>query len=92
MWKELCNLLNSNRTNKINSISKLIINNKELTNNKDIANALNTHFTTIGKNLADKVIPQENNCFKAYLTDPIKCSLILRPANSDEIIKEIAQE
>ena len=90
-WKELGNLLNSDRTNKNNSITKLIINNKELTNNKDIANALNTHFTTIGRNLADKVIPQDNNSFKAYLTDPIKCSLFLRPTNSDEIIKEINQ-
>ena len=79
IWKELCNLLNSSRTNKINSVSKLIINNKELTNINDIANALNTHFTTIGKNLADKVIPQENNSFKAYLPDPIKCSLFVRP-------------
>ena len=91
MWKELGNLSNSNKTKNNNSISNLIINNEELTNNKDIANALNTHFTTIGKNLADKVIPQENNSFKAYLTDPIKCSLFLRPTNSDEIIKEINQ-
>ena len=91
MWKELGNLLNSSRTNKSYSVSKLIINNKELTNHKDIANASNTHFTTIGKNHADKVIPQENNSFKAYLTDPIKCSLFLRPTDSDEIIKEINQ-
>ena len=91
MWKELGNLFNSNGMNKDNSISKLIINTKELTNNKDIANTLNTYFTTIGKNLADKVIPQENNYFNAYLTNPIKCSLFLRPTNSDEIIKEINQ-
>ena len=49
MWKQLGNLLNSNGMNKNNSISKLIINNKEHTNNTDIANALSTHFTTIGK-------------------------------------------
>ena len=55
----LGNLLNSNRTNKNNSIRKLIINNKELSNNKDNANALNTHFRTIGKNLANKVIPKK---------------------------------
>ena len=77
MWKELGNLLNSNRTNKNNSITNLIMNSKKLTNNKDIAKALNTHFTTIGKNLANKVIPQKNNSFKAYLTNPIKCSLFL---------------
>ena len=60
MWKELGNLLNANKKKTSNSISKLIINNKEL-KNKDIANALNEHFTTIGKNLAAKVIPQVNN-------------------------------
>ena len=41
MWKELGNLLNANKKKTSNSISKLIINNKELKNNKDIANALN---------------------------------------------------
>ena len=52
MWKELSNLLHTNRKNKSNSsnsISKLIVNKKELTNNKEIANALTKHFTTIGK-------------------------------------------
>ena len=91
MWRELCNLLNLSRKNKNNSVSKLIINNNELTNDKDIANELNKHFTTIGKNLADKVIPQESNSFKAYLTDPINNSLFLRPTDTDEIIKEINQ-
>ena len=57
--KELGNSLNSNRTNKNNSIAKLIMNSKELTNNKDIVKALSTHFTTIGKTLANKVIPQK---------------------------------
>ena len=67
MWKELGNLLNTNKKKKSNSISKLIINNKELKNNKDIANALNKHFTAIGKSLAAKVIPQVNNSFKGQL-------------------------
>ena len=56
MWKELSNLLHTNRKNKnnsSNSISKLIVNKNEPTNNKEIANALNKHFTTISKNLAD---------------------------------------
>ena len=91
MWKELGNLLNANKKKTSNSISKLIINNKELKNNKDIANALNEHFTTIGKNLAAKVIPQVNNSFKTYMTDPINNSLFLRPTDTNEIMKEINQ-
>ena len=45
----------------------------------------------IGKNLADKVIPQESNSFKAYFTDPINNSLFLRPTDTNEIMKEINQ-
>ena len=84
-------MLNLSRKNKNNSVSKLVINNNELTNDKDIANELNKHFTTIGKNLADKVIPQESNSFKTYLTDPINNSLFLRPTDTNEIINEINQ-
>ena len=46
------------------SISKIIINNKEMTDDKGIATALNDHFTKIGKNLADKVKPERNHLFK----------------------------
>ena len=72
-------------------MNKLIINNKELQNNKDIANALNEHFTAIAINLAAKVIPQVNNSFKNYMTGPINNSLFLRPTDTDEILKEINQ-
>ena len=54
MWKELGNLLNTKKESKGNSKSKLSINNQEITKDKDIANALNNHFTKIGKNLADR--------------------------------------
>ena len=89
MRKELSNLLHANRRNKSYSVSKLIVNKKELTNNKEIANALNKHFTTIGKNLADKVIPQTNNSFKNYMTNPVNNSLFSRPTDAEEVTKEI---
>ena len=91
MWNEPGNLLNTDKKTKGNSINNLIINNKKLQNNKDIENALNEHFTIIGKNLAAKVIPQVNNSFKTYMTDPINNSLFLRPTDTDEILKEINQ-
>ena len=91
MWKELGNLLNTKRKNNGNLINKLIIDNKQLNSNKDIANALNTHFATIGKNLADKAMPEENNSFKTYLHERISNSLFLRPTDKDEILKETNQ-
>ena len=91
MWKELHNLLNTKKKNKGNSITKLIMNNQEIIKDKDIANALNEHFTKIGKTLADKVRPEKNNSFRNYLTDPISESLFLRPTNNYEVLKEINQ-
>ena len=91
MWKELGNLSNRKRKNDGNLTNKLIINNKKLNNDKDIANAQNTHFATIGENLADKAMPEENNSFKTYLHEPISNSLFLRPTDKDEILNEINQ-
>ena len=43
----------------------------------------------IGKNLANKVIPQEPHSYAMYLTDPIDDSLFLRPTNDEELMNEI---
>ena len=40
MWKELGNLLSTTKIKKGNPISKLIVNNVEITKDKDIANTL----------------------------------------------------
>ena len=76
---------------KGNPISKLIVNNVKITKDKDIANSLNKHFTNLGKNLAEKIVPKQNLTFKTYLTNPVANSLYLRPTDSDEIVKEINQ-
>ena len=77
MWKELGDLLSTTKRKKGNPISKLIVNNVEITKDKDIANTLNKHFTNIGKNLAEKIVPKQNLTFKTYLTDPTANSLYL---------------
>ena len=74
-----------------NSISRIIFDNKILNNDKNIANALNTHFTQIGKNLANKVVSQEPHSYATYLTDLVDGSLFLRPTNDEELLNEINQ-
>ena len=91
MWKELGNLLSANRRKIGNPVSKLIVNNVEITKYKGIANTVNKNFTNIGKNLAEKIIPKQNLTFETYLIDPMSNSLYLRPTNSDEILKQIDQ-
>ena len=89
MWRELGNLLNTNKKKSNNSISRIIVDNKILSNYKDIANALRKHFTQISKILANKVVPQEPHSCTTYLTDPMDDSLFLRPTNDDELMNEI---
>ena len=89
MWRELGTLLNTNKMKSNNSISRIVVDNKVLSNDKDIADALNKHFTQICKNLANKVIPQEPHSYAMYLTDPIDDSLFLRPTNDEELMNEI---
>ena len=91
MWRELGNLLNTSKKKSNNLISKIIADNKILNIDKDIANALNTHFTQIGETLANKVVPQEPHSYATYLTDPVDDSLFLRPANDEELLNETDQ-
>ena len=91
MWRELGNLLNTSKKKSNNSISRIIVDNKILNNHKDIANALNTHFTQIVKTLANKVVSQEPHSYATYLTDPVDDSLFLRPTNDEELMNEINQ-
>ena len=85
MWREL----DTNKKKSNNSVSRIIIDSKILSNDKDIANALSKHFTQIGKNLANKVVPQEPHSYTTYLTDPIHDILFLRPTNDEELMNEI---
>ena len=66
MWKELGDLLSTTKRKKGNPISKLIVNNVEITKDKDIANTLNKHFTIL-----EKILPR-----KSYLNKTLHSKLI----------------
>ena len=67
MWKTLSSILNKKK-NKPNqkSINKLIINAKAVYNDKQIANALNEYFSSVGNTLS-KQISNKNRSYKDYL-------------------------
>ena len=67
MWKALRPILNKKK-NKPNqkSIDKLIINGKAVYNDKQIANALNEYFPSVGNTLS-KQISNKNRSYKDYL-------------------------
>ena len=66
-WKVLNDIMG--RKSKDTQINKINISpNESVTNAKDIANELNTHFTEIGPKLASKIPSNTNKSFEDYLT------------------------
>ena len=65
------------------------MNNRILENDKDIANAMNNHFSQIGATLAAKF--PNNGDHQRYMKKRITPSFFLEPVNNEETIKEIAK-
>lgn len=85
MWKNINSLMKSNK--KAEQIEKIYTNNKTITNEKEIANEMNTYFSNIGKVLDEKI--NNNYNFLDYLSDPYHNSIYLEDTNEEEIIKII---
>ena len=89
MWKTLSPILNKKK-NKPNqkSINKLIIDGKAVYNDKQIANALNEYFSSVGNTLS-KQISNKNRSYKDYLKNSLPRSIYLTPTDEKEICTEI---
>ena len=93
MWKHLGFVLNPNKHNSHNkkSVSKLNINGKTITEDKNITNAFSKYFADVGSNLANKIVKnQPQKSYKGYLSNPEAETIFLSPTNTEEISKEIS--
>ena len=73
-WKTLGRNLQNRKTNKKNKINKIIIDGKILTDEKEIADGMNSFFCTIGENIANNV-SRNNEClhsYRSYLSNKIE--------------------
>ena len=78
-WKTLSPILNKKKNKPSHkSINKLIINGKAVYNDKQIANALNEYFSSVGNTLS-KQISNKNRSYKDYL----RCLLSRENLNSE---------
>ena len=85
-WKNINTLINR-KSEKINLPHQIQTKNKILTNNYDIANALNDHYTKIGQTLSDalnNVKVTTNHNYKKQ--QPIINSIFLAPTDNNEIL------
>ena len=81
-WKVINDVLDKAKKNK--HITKIIHENKEIENFKEISEIFNTYFSRIGVELA-KHIPTTNTSFQKYLANPNPNSLFLFPTNTKEL-------
>ena len=89
-WKSFGSTLNSNKRKNHSNLRKLIIENTEVTEDVDIANAMNNHFCTIGQKINNK-IPGTTGHFKDYLNNQIGETFFLNPVSQSEIMAEISK-
>lgn len=74
---------------KLSNILKLHYNNETITDPKQIAEALNSHFAGVGHVLNNALPSRPRNAFVKYLSPPIQHSLFLEPCNQMEVRKVI---
>ena len=88
-WHAINNILKPQHKSKAQSIKKLLFNNIELTENIDIANALNSFFCNIGTDISqkycDNLIHRENYNHLSYLKGNYCNSFFFKASNPREI-------
>ena len=89
MWELFGSVINADKIKRKTKINKLTYKNREITNDQEIANPINDHFSTIGEKLAAN-FPNNNDHMK-YLNTPNKHSFFLTPTSKTEINKIITQ-
>ena len=86
-WKIIKEVINKSNTTPT-AISKFNINDKDVTNPKEISDHFNSFFTNIGKNLANKI----PNCMEnplQYMQNTNKDTIVLNEVTDNEIINII---
>ena len=70
------------------NITKLVINNNEVTDENEISNAMNDYFCSIGQNIANGLNTTNTN-FQQYLKNRITDTFYLKPVIEHDVLKEI---
>ena len=87
LWNIFGSIVNPRKIKKDNKIKELFYNNKHITNDQEISDALNEHFSTIGSKLANKTTSQTPH--QDYLHTPNQHNFFLHPTDINETLKVI---
>ena len=84
LWLGIHEIIYSKKSGKTNSPSSLLLNQKSVTNQQDMAENFNNFFTFIGKNLQE-IIPLTRKDYAQYLSTPNKSNFSIKPIKAEEI-------
>ena len=87
LWDEFGPILGKKGAKSKNSIIKLVINKRTLTDASDIANAMNKHFCEIGPKLASKI--EEGDCFKSFLGNSADQNFFIKAVDETDVLEEL---
>ena len=94
LWSNLNKVCSFKKSkSSMSTIQKLIINNTEIIDNREICNELNKYFATVGMNLvttlhnSNPTLPTDS--FKKYCDPPVMNSMFCFPVDRYELIKLI---
>ena len=82
IWSTFRNLFGTYKNNK--RITEIKINNSSLVDDREMANAFNEYFASVGKNL-DESLPRSNSNFQDFLPNSLPHSFFLTPVSPEEI-------
>ena len=71
------------------TINKIVVNKTEINDAASIANHFNTHFSSVGKNLAMKFSERNDTDHFKFLSKRVSNPIHLEPTSSLEVFKEI---
>ena len=86
-WRGIKQIITT-KSKKCQTSNNIVINNKSLTNSKDIANPFNDYFAAICSNLTS-TIPPASKSLTEYLTEPQSTRFFINPTTPKEIEEEI---
>lgn len=87
-WQTIKSLLPKSNEN-IPAISKIVVDDNEIYDTTEIAEKFNTHFTNVGKNLAQTFTDQNEIAYSNFLCKRMPNSIFLEPVSPAEMFNVI---
>ena len=88
-WEGIREIINISKNRKTD-ITSIQIGNKTVKKSSEIANEFNKHFTSIAKQIEEKIVKPKHKYYK-YLNNPNTNSFVISPIKSNKVLPAIKE-